>query len=87
MKMLLWVMAVLMTLSLGAGVPQAPQLGTCTPLPGICRACTTCGYCKNCAKGGGRCSVCAPPSSGSGVGPPAPILPLPPSRLHAVMRD
>lgn len=85
--MLLAMLVVMMTLSLGAGVVQEPQMGTCTPLPGICRACTNCHYCANCAKGGGRCSVCAPPSSGSGVGPQAPILPLPPGRLHAVLHD
>lgn len=25
-----------------------------------CRACTTCGYCKRCAKMGGTCGVCKP---------------------------
>lgn len=37
---------------------------TCTPLAqGKCTACKNCKYCGNCAKQGGKCSVCKPPKS------------------------
>jgi hypothetical protein len=47
------------TLVLDAGdVPVSAA--SCTPLKsGVCRACKNCHACGHCARGGGKCSVCA----------------------------
>ena len=39
-------------------LPAVVSAATCSG-GADCHACTTCGYCKNCAQNGGTCSVCS----------------------------